>query len=147
MKVCCPQAQTLDCLEPEGWWHRLPLTSSPTNQKNGHKLTIPSLNHYSKTPHYLLQVGTHSFEGISLLWPALLDKAIKLFFSTSPQTPRFNSVYQCTEARFSFTPTSWITTVVNLAEPQRCLTLAPESALQITSPLLKPFGGFPWLVR
>ena len=35
-----------------------------------------------------------SFEGISLLWPPLPGKAIKLFFSTSPQTPslRFNSM-------------------------------------------------------
>ena len=145
MKVCCPQAHGQQIA-----WNqkvdnaRLPLTSPPTTQKNGHKLIM---NHYSKTSHYPLQGGTHSFEGISLLWPSLLDKTIKLIFSTSPQTPRFRSVYQCTEARFSFTLTSWITSVVNLAEPQCCLTLAPESALQITSPLLKPFGGFPWLVR
>ena len=39
---------------------------------------------YYKTSHYLLQVGTHSFEGTSLLWPRLPGKAIKLFFSTSP---------------------------------------------------------------
>ena len=47
---------------------------------------MPSLNHYYKTPHYTLQVGTHSFEGISPLWPPLPGKAIKLFFSTSPKT-------------------------------------------------------------
>ena len=29
----------------------------------------------------------HSFEDISLLWPPLLGKAIKLFFSTSSKTP------------------------------------------------------------
>ena len=44
------------------------------------------LNHYYKTPHYPLQVWTHSFEGISLLCPPLPGKAIKLFFSTSPKT-------------------------------------------------------------
>ena len=37
-------------------------------------------------PHYTLQGGTHSFEGISLLWPALSSRAIELFFSTSPKT-------------------------------------------------------------
>ena len=54
----------------------------------------PSLNHYYKTPHYPLQVGTHSLEGISPLWPPLPGKAIKLFYSTSLKTlsPRFNSV-------------------------------------------------------
>ena len=31
-------------------------------------------------------VGTHSFEGISPLWPSLPGKAIRLFFSTSPRT-------------------------------------------------------------
>ena len=48
-----------------------------------------------------LQVGTHNFEGIGLLRPPPLPgKAIKLFFSTLPQTLRFNSVYRCTEAKF-----------------------------------------------
>ena len=45
---------------------------------------MPSLNHYCKTSHYPLQVGTHSFKSICLLWPPLPGKAIKLFFSTSP---------------------------------------------------------------
>ena len=86
--------ETPDRLEPEGWWCRLPLTSPPTHQKNVHKRITPSLNHYYKTPHYPLQVGTHSFEGISLLWPPLPGKAIKLFFSASPKTLslRFNLV-------------------------------------------------------
>ena len=46
----------------------------------------------------------HSFEGISLLWSPLPDKAINLFLSTSPKTLslRFNSV-SGTEARFGFT--------------------------------------------
>ena len=78
--------ETPDRLEGKGWWCWLPLTSPPTNQKNVHELTMPSLNHYYKTPHYTLQVGTHSFEGISPLWPPLPGKAIKLFFSTSPKT-------------------------------------------------------------
>ena len=46
---------------------------------------VPLNNHY-KTSHYLSQVGTHSFEGTSWLWPPLPDKVIKLSFSTSPQT-------------------------------------------------------------
>ena len=47
-----------------------------------------------KTPHRLPLVGTHSSEGISLLWPPLPSKAIKLFFFTSPKTLslRFNLV-------------------------------------------------------
>ena len=35
-----------------------------------------SLKHYYKAPHYPLKVGTHSFEGICLLWPPLPRKAI-----------------------------------------------------------------------
>ena len=79
--------QTPDGLEPE-------VTSPPTSQKIVHKLIMPSLNHYYKTPHYPLQVETHSFEGISPLWPPLPGRAIKLFFSTSPKTlsPKINSV-------------------------------------------------------
>ena len=34
------------------------LTSPTTDQKNIHELINPSLNHYSKTSHYLIQVGT-----------------------------------------------------------------------------------------
>ena len=37
---------------------------------------LSSLNHYYKTPHYPLQVGTHSFEGVCSLWPPLPGKAI-----------------------------------------------------------------------
>ena len=51
-----------------------------------------------KTPHNFHPLGWDtSFEGISLLWPPLLGKAIKLFFSTSPKTlsARFNSVLGC----------------------------------------------------
>ena len=78
-------------LESEGWWCWLPLTSPPTNQKNVHELIMPSsLNHYYKTPHYPLQVRTHSFEG--LLWPPLCGEAINLFFSSLSKTLslRFN---------------------------------------------------------
>ena len=86
--------ETPDGLEPEGWWCWLPPTSPPTNQKNVHQLIKPSLNHYYKTSHYPLEVRTHSFEGISPLWPPLPGQAVKLFFSTSPKTlsPRINSV-------------------------------------------------------
>ena len=46
--------------------------------ENVHKLIMPSLNHYYKTPHSPLQVGAHSFEGISPLYPSLPAKATKL---------------------------------------------------------------------
>ena len=59
--------QIPDQLEPESLWCRLPLTSTPTNEKNVRKLTMSSLNNYCKTSHYLPQVGTHSFEIISPL--------------------------------------------------------------------------------
>ena len=71
-----------------------PTYLTTSQSENVHELITPSLNHYYKTSHYRLQVGTHSFEGISPLWPPLPGKAIKLFFSTSPKTLslRFNSV-------------------------------------------------------
>ena len=86
--------QTPNCLKPEGWWCWFRLTSPPINQKNVHKLIMPCLHHYYESPHHTLQVGTCTFEGISLLWSPLPGKAIKLFFSTSPKTlsPRFNLV-------------------------------------------------------
>ena len=40
------------------------------------------LNHYYKTRHHPLQVGTHIFEDISPLWIPLPGKAIKPFLST-----------------------------------------------------------------
>ena len=43
------------------------------------------LEHY-KTPYHPLHGGTHSFEGIILLWPHLPGKAVKLSFSTSCKT-------------------------------------------------------------
>ena len=46
----------------------------------------PLWNHFYKTPHSPLQVGTHNFKGIRLWCLPLPGKAIKLFFSTSPQT-------------------------------------------------------------
>ena len=48
---------------------------------------------YYKTWHYLSQVGIHDFEGMSLLFPPLPGKAIKLSFSTPPKTlsPRSDS--------------------------------------------------------
>ena len=44
-------------------------------------------------PHSALEVGAHSLEAVTPLWPPLPGKAIKLFFSTSPTTLslRFNS--------------------------------------------------------
>ena len=70
----------------------VPITSPPINQKNVHELKPPcSLN--TVTPYYPRQGAAHSLEGIHLLWPPLSDKAIKLFFSTLPQTlsPSFYS--------------------------------------------------------
>ena len=95
--------QILDQLEPEDWRCWLLLTSPPINQKNAHKLITPFLNHEVlwtrnsyRTSHFPLQVGTCSLEDISLLWPPLPGKAIKLFLSTSPQTLslRYDSVLE-----------------------------------------------------
>lgn len=54
----------------------------------------PPLNHYYIPLPQLLWAGAHNFEGVSPLHSALPDKAINLFFSTSPKTlfPRFNLV-------------------------------------------------------
>ena len=80
--------QTPDRLEPEGWWGWPCLP--PASRKSVHKLITP---HNYKTSHYSLQVGTHDFEGISLLWLPLPGKAIKLFFFNFTQkSQRFNSV-------------------------------------------------------
>ena len=74
----------------------------PTNEKNVYELNVtPS----SLDPVSLLTTPCrlkHNFEGINPLWPPLPVKAIKLFFSTSPQTlsSRVNSG-QGKEARFS----------------------------------------------
>ena len=67
------------------------------------ELIKSSLNHYYKTCHYLPQVGTLGFEGISLLCPTLPGKTIKLFFSTSLQTwsPRFDMAQMYREAELS----------------------------------------------
>ena len=82
---------------------RLPLSSPPTHQSNVCELIKSSLNHYYKTCHYLPQVGTLGFEGISLLCPTLPGKTIKLFFSTSLQTwsPRFDIAQMYREAELS----------------------------------------------
>ena len=73
-------------VRPEGWWCWLLLTAPPIHQKNVHDMIMPSLNHYYKTSHYLLQVGRYSFEGISPPHILLPGKVIKLPFSTSPRT-------------------------------------------------------------
>ena len=90
MVVFCPQA----CRFQSSWiWKLLILTPTyftPIHQKNVHKVIMPFLNNYYKTSHYFLQVGTHGFEDISLLWPLLPGKVIKLFFCYFTQ----NSVAQ-----------------------------------------------------
>ena len=65
-----------------------------------HELITLSLNNYYKTSHYLPQVETHGFEGISLLWPPSPGKAKKLVFSASSKTlsPRFDSAQVYREA-------------------------------------------------
>ena len=91
-----------DSLRPHESQHSRPPCPSPTsspstNQKSVHELVMPSLNSYYTSSHYPLQGGPHRFEGISLLWSAVLGKPIKfiyLFFLNSPTTLslRFNSV-------------------------------------------------------
>ena len=70
------------------------LTSSYLTTNPSEMLITSSLNQYYKTPHYPLQVRTHSFEDVRPLWPCLPGKAIKLFISTSLKTlsPKFNCV-------------------------------------------------------
>ena len=86
--------QTPEQLDLKVEWCGLLLTSPPTHQKNVHKLITlfeQLLENFSKkkkkkTSHCLPQVGTHGFEGMSLLCPPLPGEAIQLFFSTSPKT-------------------------------------------------------------
>ena len=64
--------------------HHPPIT---THRKNAHELITLSLNHFYKTSHCSLQVGTHSYEGISPLWPLLpwqSNKDILFYFAPSP---------------------------------------------------------------
>ena len=92
----------------EGWWCWFLFTSPPTHQKTVYELITPSLNIYYKTSHNLLQVGTHSFEGISLLWPPLPGKVIKLSFSTSPKTLSQDSVWHWYTEKPSFWHQLWL---------------------------------------
>ena len=71
---------------PEVWWYWPLLALPPNHQKNIYVLIMPPLNDYYKTSHYLPQVETYGFEGISPLCSPLPGKAIKLPFSTSPKT-------------------------------------------------------------
>ena len=67
---------------------------------------IPSLDYKTPPIQPPLCIGTHSFQGISLLLPPLLDKAIKTFFSVilHPKLCLWDLIwYWGTEARFSFT--------------------------------------------
>ena len=79
-----------------------PNMSTPTHQKTINELIMSSLHNHCKTSHYLLQVGTHAFEGVRLLWRRLPGKVTKLFFSASPKTlfPRINSAPVYKEAEF-----------------------------------------------
>ena len=78
--------QTPDQLEPEGGdadshlsHHYLVRRMSMSWSHPLQTITVKLLT----TP---LQVRTHSFEGISPVWPAFPGKVIKLFFSTSLKT-------------------------------------------------------------
>ena len=64
---------------------------------------MPALNNDYKTSHYLPQVGTHEFEGISPLWPPVPGKVIRLSFPTSPKilSLRFDLVQVYREAELS----------------------------------------------
>ena len=92
-------------MKPEGWWCWFPIfpifpiiiiTLPATNQNNVHKWSHPA----PWTITIILSCPTsfktwaHSLEGISLLWPPLLGKAIKSspFLLYQKLSPRFNSV-------------------------------------------------------
>ena len=85
--VCYPQKHVDS--RTVGTWRPIPsgcwflLTLPPAHQKNVQELITIS---YYKTSHSPLQVGTHGFDSMSLLCPALPGKAIKLSFSTAPKT-------------------------------------------------------------
>ena len=88
--MCCPLHY-----RPQIGWNKVGDADShlPHHQPSEvPELIVPSsLNHYCETPHYPLQVGTHSFKGISPLWPPLPGKAIKLsFYFTQNSSSRFN---------------------------------------------------------
>jgi len=61
----------------------------------------PSLNH--KISHYSLKDGIDSFESISLLYPPLPGKVIKLSFSTSAKALSLNLALVYTEAELLMT--------------------------------------------
>ena len=69
-----------------GTWRPMMLTpaylTSPSEECPGADHTLS----YYKTSHSPLQVGTHGFDSMSLLYPPLPGKAIKFSFSTSPKT-------------------------------------------------------------
>ena len=74
--------------------HHPPIT---THQKNAHELITLSLNHFYKTSHCSLQVGTHSYEGISPLWPPLPWQSNKdiLFYFALPRPPKYDLARTC----------------------------------------------------
>ena len=126
-KLLTAITQSLGWLEPEGWWRWLSTTSPITNQKNVHKLiTLCSLNPFCQTPHYPLQVGTHSFESISSLWLPWPDKAKELLLSTPPKapSPRFNlpSVYRgWISATLLSSPHHWVSLYIFSFIVRQCL--------------------------
>ena len=71
MKTADHKNIALDWLKPEidDAWN---FTLMPTNLRIVHELIT-----YYKNPDYVLQGGSHGFEGISPLWPPLPGKAIK----------------------------------------------------------------------
>ena len=109
--VCCPQVH-----RPQTGWNLkvddANSYSALSHQNTVQKLVTPSLNQYYKTSHYLLQVWTHDFQGISLLWPYLPGKAIKLLFSTSPKplSLRFDLVPKHRDQVFSISRTCFFFT-------------------------------------
>ena len=119
MTVCCSQAcRTSDQLElkVDDADSCLPYLI--------HQKTVHVWINYYKT-YYLLQVGT--FEGISLLWPPLPGKAIKLSFSTSPKSlsPRFNLALVYREAELSASEINLIAalflSLINISKSQEDL--------------------------
>ena len=97
---------------------------TPTYLTTNPQKTVHVRIDYYKT-YYLLQVGT--FEGISLLWPPLPGKAMKLSFSTSPKSlsPRFSLALVYREAELSTSEMNLIAALflglINISKSQKDL--------------------------
>ena len=101
--VLLTNTETPDQLEPEARWFWLPLTTSPTNQKNVHKLIMTSLNHYYNhysltSPNLDTQFWGHYPTMTLFAWQS--NKAILFYFT--PNSVSKLIWYLGTEAGFGF---------------------------------------------